>query len=80
MPSGSITTSERGRELARARHDAATPEQRRENTRAASESRVRAKDVVERVDQVGDNILAELRAISARLDAIESRSAERVAA
>jgi len=77
MPSGSITTSERGRELARARHAASTPEQRRENTRAASESRVKAADVVQRVDQLGAVLLDRLDALQAEIAELR---AERVAA
>ncbi len=73
-------TSETGRAVTQARHDRSTPEQRRKGTKDATESRVRAKDVFDRLDSVEDVILAELRAISARLDAIESRSVERIAA
>jgi hypothetical protein len=70
-----------GRKGAEARWSKLTdPEERRQAMDHVTKGRVRAQDVVERVDQVGDNILAELRAISARLDAIESRGAERVAA
>ncbi len=80
MPSGSITTSERGRELAQARHAAATPEQRRENTRAASQSRVSAKDVDAKLEPLGATMLDRFDAVLAELAELRAAHGDRIAA
>ncbi len=65
------------RAAGRARWEGMSPEQRREATLPARSGRGRVKDVAEQVDQLGSELLAELRAVRAELAELR---AERVAA
>lgn len=72
--------SDTGRKLAVRRHSESTPEQRRANTRAASEARVTAATVDAKIELLGATMLDRFDAVLAELAELRAKHGDRIAA